>query len=371
MPELAEIFKEFGTAYIAKHGEKMLPSHRCAMRDIESCRTAVMGGEVYLCKKCNEYNYSYHSCKNRSCPKCGNKESQQWLESQKEQLLAVPYFLYTPTLPHEFNTLFFTNQKELLGIFFKTSASAIQKLALDPKYVGARIGLTGVLQTWKRDMGLHIHIHYIVPGGGITADSLEWKNSRYKDFLVAEKPLGIIFKGKFKAALKKAALFDKVPTSVWKKVWVVDCKHIGSGEHALKYLAPYIRRIALTNKRIESSENGEITFRYKPGDSKSWKQMTLTASKFIGRFLQHVLPRGFVKVRSYGFLSQGQRTNNLKKVQNLLQTDNKKDEKERTPDNENLICADKFSAVINCPHCGGGLIFIRTIPRSLSNWQPP
>ncbi len=113
MTELAEIFKEFGTAYIAKHGEKMFSSQKRAMRDIESCQTAVMGGEVYLCKKCNEYNYSYHSCKNRSCPKCGNKESQQWLESQKEQLLAVPYFLYTPTLPHKFNKLFFTNQKEL------------------------------------------------------------------------------------------------------------------------------------------------------------------------------------------------------------------------------------------------------------------
>jgi hypothetical protein len=225
-------------------------SHLRAVRDILSCWTASLGGEVYLCNKCDTYRYSYHSCKNRHCPKCGNHQANQWLEEQKELLLPVTHFMVTFTLPQELRAVARSNQKTLYNILFRASSQALQKLAVDPRFIGGRIGMVGVLHTWTRDLRFHPHVHYIVAGGGLTQEG-RWTSSG-DQFLVPGKRLGIIFRANVRDELKKAGLFARVDRRVWNKQWVVDLEPVGSGEAAFKYLAPYIFRVAISNNRILS-----------------------------------------------------------------------------------------------------------------------
>jgi hypothetical protein len=303
---LAEIFRRYGPAYRAKYGEQMLPSHRRAMADIEQCRTRPLGGHVYLCEKCEKYVYSYHSCQNRHCPQCGHEAAERWLARQQQLRLPVPYFMVTFTLPEELRRLARSHQKTIYNILFRSSAAALQQLARDPRFVGGQIGMVGVLQTWARDMSYHPHVHYLAPGGGVAADGQSWLPGR-QDFLVHVRPLSKLFRGKFRAALEKTDLYEQVPESVWHKEWVVHCQAVGSGEAALKYLAPYIFRIALSNRRIVKVENDEVTFWYQDGKTKKRRYLTLPAEEFIRRFLQHTLPKGFVKVRYYGLFSPSYR----------------------------------------------------------------
>jgi Putative transposase/Transposase zinc-binding domain len=319
MLELADIFRRYGPEYRAQFQNRMPPSHLRAMRDIEACRTKVLGGQVYLCEPCQQLQYSYHSCKNRHCPKCQNGEADLWLEQQRQFLLPVPYFLVTFTLPEELHPLARSQQKVLYGILFQASAAALQKLALDPRLVGGQIGMMGVLQTWARDLSYHPHIHYVAAGGGLSRDHHQWLPAGER-FFVPVEALSLIFRAKFRDALKKAGLFESVSPQVWEKDWVVHCEPVGNGEQALKYLAPYVYRIALSNNRLVSLENGQVTFRYKEADGGPWRTMTLPALEFIRRFLQHVLPQGFVKVRYYGFLSSSQR-HTLETIREVLEVD--------------------------------------------------
>src|SRR3990172_1384936 len=173
MPELADIFRASAPGYLAKYGQRMLPSHKRAIADIILCRTKPLGGRTYYCEDCDEYRYSYHSCKNRSCPKCGNDDATKWLAAQKALLLPVQYFMVTSTLPKELRRVARKNQKLIYGLLLRTTAEAIRKLARDPQWVGGEIGLVGVPQTWTRDMRYHVHTHFIVPGGGISPRSEE------------------------------------------------------------------------------------------------------------------------------------------------------------------------------------------------------
>ena len=305
MVEVAEIFRLHGPQYRLKYGDRMLRSHLRAMQDIESCRTASLGGKVYVCKKCDLYRYSYHSCKNRHCPKCQNGQANQWLEQQKELLLPVTHFMATFTLPEELREVARSHQKTVYNILFRASSQALQKLALDPRFVGGRIGMVGVLHTWTRDLRYHPHVHYIVTGGGLSQQR-RWKSSG-NQFLVPGKPLNIIFRAKFRDELKKAGLFDQVDERVWKKEWVVDLEPVGSGEAAFKYLAPYIFRVAISNNRILSLNLGKVTFRYKESATDQIKTSQIPAEEFIRRFLQHVLPKRFTKIRYYGLLSPSNR----------------------------------------------------------------
>ncbi|MEK6287738.1 MAG: transposase zinc-binding domain-containing protein, partial [Acidobacteriota bacterium] len=182
MVEMAEIFRAHGPEYLAKYGERMPRAHLRAMRDIEQCRTPVLGGQAYVCTKCDERRYSYHSCKNRHCPKCGNDQAEKWLEEQKELLLPVVHFLVTFTLPEELRRVARANQKTVYNILFRASSEAVQKLAWDERFVGGRVGMVGVLHTWTRALIYHPHVHYIVTGGGLSEKG-EWKRSR-EDFLV-------------------------------------------------------------------------------------------------------------------------------------------------------------------------------------------
>jgi len=343
--EVAEIFRLHGPEYRAKFSARMLPSHHRAMQDIEQCRTAALGGQVYFCNQCQAERYSYHSCKNRHCPKCGNDQANEWLDQQQNLLLPINYFLVTFTLPAELRPLARSNQKLLYHLLFRTSSQALLKLAQDPRFVGGRLGMVGVLQTWTRDLRYHPHIHYLVTGGGLTEDG-RWRASR-PDFLVHEQPLGIIFRAKLRDELKKCGLFALVDQRVWKKDWVVDCEPVGNGAAAFKYLAPYIFRVALSNNRLRKLDPaGQVTFQYQESATKQIKSCTLTATEFIRRFLQHVLPDRFVKVRYYGLLSPRHR-HLLQRLKLLLAAPLTKSLNENHSDHRGRV-----SGALLCPRCG-------------------
>jgi len=306
MIELPEVFRQHGPAYKEKYASRMLPSHLRAMSDIEGCRTESMGGHVYQCPECEQKGYSYHSCKNRHCPKCQGKSAQEWLEQQDILRLPVPYFMLTFTLPDELREIARRNQKTIYHLLFRASAAAAQQLALDPRFVGGQIGLIGVLHTWARNLTYHPHVHYLVPGGGFASDKSAWLDSR-KDFLLPVKALSILFRARFRSELQKTELFEEVPAKAWTTDWVVHCLPVGNGLAALKYLAPYIFRVALSNRRILKMASGMVTFCYKDSKSGETRFSIMRAEEFMRRFLQHVLPKGFVKVRYYGFFSPGKR----------------------------------------------------------------
>jgi hypothetical protein len=276
------------------------------MAAIEQCRTEALGGHLYTCDECDQIRYSYHSCKNRHCPKCQNEAGQQWLAKQQALLLPVPYFMVTFTLPEGLRRVARSQQRQVYDLLFQTSAAALQELAQDPRFVGGQLGFLGVLQTWTRDLAYHPHVHYLVPGGGLSADGQTWYRAR-NAFLVHVKPLSRLFRAKFRAALSKTDLLNQVPPATWRQEWVVHCQPVGTGQAALKYLAPYVFRVALSNQRILKLQDGQVTFRYRDSATRNWKTSTLPAEEFIRRFLQHVLPKGFQKVRYYGFFSPGQR----------------------------------------------------------------
>jgi hypothetical protein len=362
MIELAEIFRRYGPRYRAKFGERMLPSHRQAMRDIEQCRTEALGGHVYHCDHCDETRYSYHSCKSRHCPKCQNAAGQQWLERQQDLLLPVPYFLVTFTLPTELREITRRHQKLIYTLLFRTSAAALQQLAQDPRFVGGQIGMVGVLHTWTRDLTYHPHVHYLVPGGGLAPDGQTWLPSR-QDFLVHVRPLGRLFRAKFRGALQKTGLFDLVPAETWTKEWVVHCQPVGSGVAALKYLAPYIWRVAISNNRIVKLADDQVTFRYKDANTGKTRHCTLTAEEFIRRFLQHVLPKGLVKVRYYGFFSPTHR-HLLNQIRQLLEhqvTAQPPDEPEARPTAKPEANPSPPDQAHRCPKCGRVMRLVETL----------
>lgn len=306
MPELADILRLHGPDYIAHYQDRLLPSHRRAIEDISACRTEALGGHLYRCAKCRQDNYRYHSCKNRHCPKCQNDQVGRWIDQQQTRLLPVPYFMATFTLPAGLRRLVRSNQKLLYRLLFQASQQTLQKLASDPKYIGGTLGMIGILQSWTRDLRYHPHVHYLIPGGGLSPDGQTWLPAR-RNYLLPEKPLARIFRAKFRDLLKKAGLFEQTPPQIWRQHWVVDIIAVGSGEAALKYLAPYVFRVAISNRNILAIQDGQVTFRYRDSKTSTPQTTTLTAEHFIRRFLHHVLPRGFQKVRTYGWLHPKQR----------------------------------------------------------------
>jgi hypothetical protein len=208
MIEVAAIFRLHGPDYRAQFASRMLPSHLRPMQDIEQCRTAALGGQLYFCTRCQEQRYSYHSCKNRHCPKCGNQQANQWLQQQQNLLLPIPYFLVTFTLPQELRPLARSNQKNIYNLLFRASSQALLKLAQDPRFVGGRLAMVGVLHTWTRQLSYHPHLHFLVTGGGLTAAGT-WRSAR-PDFLLHQKPLALIFRAKLRDALKQTGLFPQV-----------------------------------------------------------------------------------------------------------------------------------------------------------------
>ena len=363
--ELADIFQEFGPAYRYKYVAKLLPSHWQAMRAIERCRTETLGGQVFTCSACGETRYSYHSCRNRHCPKCQHEQTQQWLAFQQELLLPVPYFLLTFTLPAELRQLASSYQKLIYNLLFQASAQAAQRLAKDPRLVGGQIGLIGVLHTWTRNLLFHPHVHYLAPGGGLDAEGLTWHLAR-KRFFLPVKALSKLFRAAFQRALQKTPLYASIPAKVWRKKWVVHCKPVGNGQAALKYLAPYIHRVAISNRRLLSLslgplETAQVSFQYRASDTGQLKQCSLSAEKFIQRFLQHVLPRGFVKVRYFGFFGSTCRPR-LAFLQQLLAPIQSRENPIPEQDTLRSKTIDHPTPPLSrCPKCGGTMVFLQTL----------
>ncbi len=306
MITLAEIVRQYGPAYRAQFGEQLLPSQQAALHAIEQCRTEALGGHVYGCPACGTRRYCYHSCRNRHCPACQHDTTQTWLADQQGLLLPVPYFLVTFTLPSELRAVAYRHQRILYNLLFRASAAAVMELAHDRRFLGAQIGLLGVLQTWTRDLRYHPHVHYLVPGGGLAEDGRTWVTAK-ADFLVHVKPLALLFRAKVRSALRQTALWAEIPAAAWQQPWVVDCRPVGTAQAALKYLAPYIFRVALSNNRIVRVADDHVTFRYTVSESGQTAYCTLPAQEFLHRFLQHILPKGFVKVRYYGLFRVGNR----------------------------------------------------------------
>lgn len=350
--ELAEILRQCGPAYRQKYAGHIPIHHLKAMQAIETCRTEALGGQVYVCPDCEQVQYSYHSCRNRHCPKCQNENAQAWLERQQMMLLPVPYFLLTFTLPAGLREFARRQPRRIYDLLFRMSAEATQKLAHDPRFVGGKVGMVGVLHTWGRNLAYHPHVHYLVPAGGLAADGKTWLAARQK-FLLPVKALSRIFRAKMRQALVKVDDEGLISPDVWQQNWVVHCKAVGWGQLALKYLAPYIFRVAISNRRILKLEDDQVTFRYRATDTGQERLCTLATEEFIRRFLQHILPKGFVKVRYYGFFSSDSRQRlaaiRQQLGQNLIQVD------------ETQVTATASETIHRCPVCGrpmqpGGLI---------------
>lgn len=354
--ELAEVFRRYGPAYRQKYASRMPATHLKAMRAVEQCRTQALGGQVYRCPNCEQLQYSYHSCRNRHCPKCQNENAQSWLERQQDLLLPVPYFLLTFTLPAAFNEVARSHQRLLYDLLFKTSAAATQQLAQEPRWLGGQVGMVGVLHTWGRNLAYHPHIHYLVPGGGLSTDGQSWLPARH-NFLLPVRALSRVFRGKLHQALRGTHCYALIPAKVWQQDWVVHCEEVGSGLNALKYLAPYIFRVALSNNRLLKLENDRVTFRYRATETGTEKRCTLTAEEFIHRFLQHVLPKGFVKVRYYGFFSATRRARLASLRQHLSQFTASSPSAETQPETNPTQAHPKFV----CPHCGQLMLLQRTL----------
>jgi hypothetical protein len=303
MPTVADVLRQYGPAYLQSFGAAMPPEHKKVLRAITACRTGELGVAVYVCQSCGKTHAVPCACGNRHCPSCQWGKTADWLEQQTARLLPCPYFMVTFTVPAELRAVLRQHQRIGYAALFEASSGALRELARNPRFVGsARCGFTGVLQTWGRTLEYHPHVHYIVPGGALSADGTKWLASR-PNYFVPEKALAIVFRAKFRDALDRAGLLHLVNPAVWHVDWVVDSEAVGDGRTSLKYLAPYVYRIAISDHRIISCDNDRVTFSYRPSGSKRERQMTVDAFEFIRRFLQHVLPKGFQKVRHYGFLS--------------------------------------------------------------------
>jgi hypothetical protein len=226
MLTLGDIFRRYGPQYRARFGHQKSSEQHAAMRAIEQCRTEALGGHVYSCPACATTRYSYHSCRNRHCPTCQQDASQTWLAQQQDLLLPVPYFLVTFTLPSGLRTLARQQQRTIYSLLFRASAAALQQLAQDPRFLGGQIGMLGVLQTWTRDLRFHPHVHYLVPALALAPDGKKWIVGR-RSFLVHSKPLALLFRAKFRAALRQTALYREVSAESWTQSWVVDCRAVG------------------------------------------------------------------------------------------------------------------------------------------------
>jgi len=319
--EVADIVRKHGDEFFNRYRRQLSYQQVKALNAIERCRTAALGGHVDECSRCGHTAISYNSCRNRHCPKCQAQARQRWLAAREQELLDTPYFHVVFTLPHALAPLCRTNPEVLYNLLFRTSAQTMLEVAADPKHLGAEIGFLSILHTWGQNLTLHPHVHCIVPAGGFSADHASWIRPRYPFFLPV-KVLSRVFRGKFVEGLKRAyrshvlrfigaageltqrSNFEAFINGLFRQDWVVYAKpSMGGPVQALRYLARYTHRVAISNHRLLAFDGDRVTFRWKDyAHGNKQRRMTLTATEFLRRFLQHVLPRGFVRIRHFGFL---------------------------------------------------------------------
>ncbi len=343
----------------------MPPSHLRALSDIGACRTEVFGGHLAQCDHCGHQRYTYHSCHNRSCPQCHTGDRRRWLDKRQMELLPIPYFHVVFTLPEELQPIVRRQQKALYAVLFKAAAEALHTLCSDPRYVGGEIGSLAVLHTWTRQLHYHPHVHCLVTGGGLTNNG-DWCSAR-KKYLIPVAALSQLFRARFMALARTACPDEPFPESVWKKSWVVYCKPAVQGsKNLLDYLGRYVHRIAIGNSHILGVNKEQVSFTYKDSRDNHWKRISLPGEEFLRRFLQHVLPRGFHKVRYYGLFSPRNKTR-LRHVQWGLSLQEESRQIETETKTAETGGGPHPSA---CPKCAEGLMLIISwIPRA--NRGPP
>ncbi len=333
--EVADIVREYGAAFRATHPV----SHEQArvLRVIAQCRTAALGGHVEQCVSCGTERLCYDSCRNRHCPKCQGSARAKWLAAEQALLLPIPYFHVVFTLPHQLNPLIRVNPRALYNLLFETTAQTLQEFARDPKHLGAELGITAILHTWGQTLTEHIHVHCVVTGGGVSPDGTQWRACPRR-FLFAVKALGQVFRGKYLAGLERLrtqqrltfagesaplvedAAWSTLRQHLYTKPWVVYAKPPwGSPEQVLKYLSRYIHRVAIANSRLVFVGDGLVRFRYTDyAAGGTAKVMELKAEEFLRRFLLHVVPTGFVRIRHYGLLANRTRQAKLTRARQLV-----------------------------------------------------
>jgi hypothetical protein len=384
--EVADIFRDHGGAWRAANAGHVSLDQLKVMSAIERCRTAALGGHVERCENCAHTVIAYNSCRNRHCPKCQGAAAREWLVEREAELLPVPYFHVVFTLPAAIADIAYQNKAVIYDLLFKASSETMLRIAADPKHLGAHIGILSVLHTWGSALTHHPHVHMIVPGGGFSLDGKSWVSCRQL-FLLSVEVLSALFRrlflDKLRAAYRAGALqffgtharlsdpraFATYLAPLWHTEWVVYCKHpFGGPKQVLCYLARYTHRVAISNRRLLGYDEHGVTFSWKDyrieGPDR-YKVMTLATDEFIRRFLMHVLPAGFHRIRYYGLLASGQRAENVARARELLgppiipvdaikaiSTNTAESSEVTEPQTTNL-----------CPCCGGRMIVIERFER--------
>jgi Putative transposase/Transposase zinc-binding domain len=335
--EVADVFRRYGEAFLQRHGASLSSAQRRVMTAIELCRTAALGGHVEQCNHCDHQRVAYNSCRDRHCPKCQALARAEWLEKRESELLDVPYFHIVFTLPEVVAAIAYQNKEQVYDILFRTASETLQTIAADPKHLGANIGFFSVLHTWGQTLTHHPHLHIVVAGGGLSADGKRWIACR-PNFFLPVKVLSRLFRRLFLRALEQA--FDagnlqffsaleplRTPRAFLRYLaplrsaeWVVYSKAPFDGpEHVLRYVSHYTHRVAISNHRLLGFEDGKVSFSWRDyRDNNQCKIMTFAAEEFMRRFLMHVLPKGFQRIRHYGFLANCCRSRKLALCRQLL-----------------------------------------------------
>jgi Putative transposase/Transposase zinc-binding domain len=381
--EVADLVRAAGGAFIERSRKWITWKHIKVLLAIARCRTAALGGHVDECTRCGHRAISYNSCRNRHCPKCQAGARDRWLAARRKELLPTRYVHVVFTLPHRLGPLVLQNKKVIYDLLFRTSAETLLEIARDPQHLGAEIGFFSVLHSWTQKLELHPHVHCVVPAGGLSADHTRWIKPRY-DFFLPVEVLGAVFRGKFHEALKRAfhdgklnfhgdlkllaqpKIFAAWLRPLFRKDWVVYSKRpFGGPEQVLRYLGRYTHRVAISNHRLVSFADGEVTFRWRDSaHNNEQKPLPLSVDEFLRRFLLHLLPEGFVRIRNFGFLANRRRATTLPLCFQLLGS-----AAQAKPE---LTTTTTSSNAWLCPKCGGPMLVIeRLTAAELQLRSPP
>jgi hypothetical protein len=375
--EVADVFRRFGPAFRDQHGASLSSAQSHAMTAIENCRTAALGGHVEQCGDCGHQRVSFNSCRNRNCPKCQGLARARWLEDRQAELLDVPYFHVVFTVPAEIEVIAFQNQTVVYDILFRAASETLRTIAADPKHLGAEIGFLAVLHTWGQNLMHHPHLHFLVPGGGIAPDGESWIACR-SGFFLSVRVLSSLFRGLFLHYLNQAfatgelsffsayrhlhepAAFRRYLAPVHNTSWVVFAKRPFAGPaEVLDYVGRYTHRVAISNNRLVSMDDGKVGFRWKDyRNHNRQKTMTLSAEEFIRRFLIHVLPDGFHRIRYFGFLGNCHRARKLALCRQLLGMPPAEPASNPPADYRDRFEALTGQSLRECPHCHTGIMVV-------------
>jgi Putative transposase/Transposase zinc-binding domain len=382
---MADVIRTAGQTFIERSHNWITWHHLKVLRAIERCRTAALGGHRDQCSRCGYSAISYNSCRNRHCPKCQGNARHRWLEARREELLPTPYVHVVFTLPRELAPLALQNKKVIYDLLFRTSAETLLEVARDPRHLDAQIGFFSVLHTWNQKLQHHPHVHCVLPAGGLSLDHSRWIQSR-RSFFLPVKVLSRVFRGKFTQALKRAfsqgqlgfhgtlkLLAQPKTFSAWlrqlfRNDWVVYSKRpFGGSEHVLRYLGAYTHRVAISNHRLVALAEGKVTFRWRDSAHQNKKRLiTMPVEEFLRRFLLHVLPRGFVRIRNFGFLANRHRATLLPLCSQLLHSaPQSPSSTQPVPNHAGTL------SFWTCPLCGGPMRVIEMLTAAQIQLRSP